>query len=61
MPMAGRDISEYLRGLLREKGVFLSTLADQEIVRDIKETLCYVVQDFDLALKESTESAACEK
>jgi actin-related protein len=61
MPMAGRDISEYLRGLLREKGVFLSTLADQEIVRDIKESLCYVVQDFDLALKESTESSACEK
>jgi len=59
--MAGRDISEYLRGLLREKGVFLSTLADQEIVRDIKESLCYVVQDFDLALKESTESSACEK
>ncbi len=41
--MAGRDVSEYLRSLLREKGVFLSTLAEQEIVRDIKETLCYVV------------------
>ena len=33
--------------MLREKGVFLQTLPDQEIIRKIKESMCYVVGDFD--------------
>jgi actin-related protein len=59
--MAGRDISEHLRQILREKGVFLQTLPDQEIIRDIKESMCYVVGDFDFAIKEASESSSCEK
>jgi actin beta/gamma 1 len=30
-------------------------------VRDIKETHCYVVGDFDAAIKEASESHSCEK
>ncbi len=30
-------------------------------MRDIKEKMCYVVNDFDAAMKEAEESHACEK
>ena len=30
-------------------------------MREIKETMCYVVSDFDQALKEAAEGSACEK
>jgi len=33
----------------------------KEIVREIKENMCYVVSDYEQASKEATESSACEK
>lgn len=60
--LAGRHITEYLRGLLKERGYNFTTPAELEIVRDIKERLCYVVhQNFDSVLKESAENASVEK
>lgn len=47
--------------MLREKDINLQTMQDGEIVRDMKETMCYVVSDFDQAVKEASESSACEK
>jgi actin-related protein len=59
--MAGRDLTSHLKDLLLERGYSFNTPAELEIVRDIKETMCYVVADYDAAMKEAEESHACEK
>ena len=59
--LSGRDMTEYLRELLKAKGYMFTTPAELEVVRDIKETFCYVVGDFDAAIKEAGESHSCEK
>jgi len=44
--LAGKDLTEYLREILKDRGLKLTTPADLEIVRDIKETQTHVVGDF---------------
>ncbi|KAJ7067342.1 actin family [Mycena amicta] len=47
LDVAGRAVSEYLMRLLMESGYPLTTTAERESLRDIKERMCYVAMDFE--------------
>jgi len=56
MQIAGRVLTDYMQKLLLENGHSFTSSAELEIVRDIKETLCYVSQDYEEDTKKNLSS-----
>lgn len=61
LDIAGRDLTEYLAKLLMERGYTFTTSAEREVVRDMKEKLCFISEDFEADMKASENSSQFEK
>ncbi|KAJ7614053.1 actin 1 [Roridomyces roridus] len=61
LDIAGRDLTTHLAKNLGERGYPFQSSTMRELVREIKERLCYVALDFDEELRTAAQSSAIEK
>eukprot|EP00798_Chlamydomonas_sp_ICE-L_P007905 gene7905-1117_t len=61
LDIAGRDLTDFMARILQERGVKLTNTAEMEIVRDVKEKLAYVAQDYAAELDAASTSSALDK
>ena len=55
----GKEIENYLMNLMQKKGYNITTFAEKYLVRDIKEKLCFVSQDFEKKSKTENCKEVC--
>jgi len=61
MKLAGNDLTDYLLIMLAQLGMNFSKATEFEVVKDIKEKLCYIAIDFPEEEKTFTETSSMDK
>lgn len=58
MDLAGRDVTDWMIKLLLEQNITMTTSAEREIVKNMKEKVCYVSLDYD---EDYQKRSACKE
>lgn len=59
--LAGRDLTDYMARILKDDNYFFETSAEKETVRDMKEKLCYVAEDYEAECAKAASDGDLEK
>lgn len=59
--LAGRDLTQWMAKLLMQRGHSFTTSAEMEIVRDVKQQLCYVAEDYKQELESADANSSLSK
>ena len=59
--LGGRDLTDYMVYLLDQRGYRFTTSGEREMVREVKEKMCYIPLDFQEEVKQELESLATDK
>jgi len=54
--VGGRHLTQFAGKIMTERGYSFTTAAERDIIRDVKEKLCYVAMDFDEEMRQGSSS-----